>query len=48
MKDLIPSGKDVLKGFVLFLISMAIYRFMPAKVKAIVSGASAAPSQPQA
>lgn len=45
MKGLIPNGKEIAKGFVLFLVSMAIYRFMPAKVKMIISGAPAAPSQ---
>jgi len=47
MKKLIPSGHDVLKGFILFLISMAVYRFMPAKIKMLISGAPAV-SQPQA
>lgn len=45
MKGLIPNGKEIAKGFILFLISMAIYRFMPAKIKMIVSGAPSAPSQ---
>ena len=47
MKKLIPSGHDVLKGFILFLISMAVYRFMPQKVKSLISGSAPAPA-PQA